>query len=260
VKHKGLMVLLLLSSACLLLLLCFLPFSKQRADAEDTLTQIPLQEAEYSGTLVTPGDPYELYYLYDFLYIGDSFIVRLADSGILHESCTVLAKSGTSAKDWYVKEDNERYVNFLEQLHQLSGTSFRGIIMNYGINYVMGKKNVSYMEDLIDDIHDTFPETPLFVLKIMPVAEYFVLEREGKEPYTSEEINHGKKQSVVHYNEAVEQYCHRKENVFFVDPTEGFVDDAGNLKREYADERGLHIASAKIPDWCQNIFQAVTTR
>ena len=69
------------------------------------LSEEAMEELEYED--IVTEDEYEEYYLYNFLYIGDSFIQRLAKSGIIHESNDVLAKNGTAARDWYVQEDND---------------------------------------------------------------------------------------------------------------------------------------------------------
>lgn len=284
-KRRLMIITLQISAICLLLVLClilpsvllspgmFHPLSKASdttIDSRDTSgsaandtgeeLSIPLEDAAYPKDLPPSEDPYDLFALYDFLYIGDSYIERLADSGIIHESCTVLAKSGTAAEDWYTKEGNDRYVDYMMRLESLADTPFRGIIVNYGINKIKNKKNISYMEQLIDDIHDTFPDVPLFILKVMPVAEQFVLKKDGVVTYTSDSINRAENRSVVSYNEAIEQYCRHMENVYFVDPTAGFVDKKGNMKQDHADKRGLHIAPEYEPDWCRNIFEGVTAR
>ena len=261
-KHKIMSVFLLISCGCLLLVAGFLliraldvtgrlpsvgvfrlfdRMREQQEQREDQLTQIPLEDAVYpNADNMAETDPNELYYLYDFLYIGDSFIARLEDSGIIHESCTVLAKSGTSAKDWYVQDDNDRYVAFLKELQSLHGTPYRGIILYYGINYIKSGKNIVYMKQLIEDIQSVFPDVPLFVLKIMPVAEQFVILREGEVCYTSEEVNREGKSCVVSYNAELETYCRQRKNVIFRDTTEGFIDETGNMGKEREDERGLH--------------------
>ena len=52
-------------------------------------------------------------------------------------------------------------------------------------------KNISYMKQLIEDIRTVFPEVPLFVMKLMPVAEQFVIIRKEQIAWTSEQVNHG---------------------------------------------------------------------
>ena len=274
-------VLLLFSCGCLVLVSGFLLFrasvlsgrlpdtlnlfqnqpglSSEEELAEDSSTQIPLDAAAYPGVVAfNRTDPTALYSLYDFLYIGDSFIKRLEDSGILHESRTVLAKSGSSPKDWYVQEDNERYVDFLSQLKAMEGTPFRGIILNYGINNIKSDKNISYMKQLIEDIRTVFPEVPLFVMKLMPVAEQFVIIRKEQIAWTSEQVNHGEQNCVDTFNQELERFCRTQKNTRFIDATTDFINENGDLKTEYADERGLHIAEPYIEIWCRNIFQAVT--
>ena len=279
-KRKTMMFLLLTSCVCLFLVAGFLLFrasvlSGQLPDtlnlfqtasasedaAEDALSQIPLDTASYPDTVTrNRTDPTELYSLYDFLYIGDSFIERLSDSGILHESSTVLAKSGSSPKDWYVQEDNDRYVDFLSQLQAMEGTPFKGILLNYGINNIKSGKNISYMEQLIQDIRAVFPEVPLFVMKLMPVAEQFIIMRGDQVAWTSEEVNHGEEKCVDAFNQELERFCRTQKYTRFIDATTGFIDKKGNMKTEYADERGLHIAEPYIETWCQNIFRAVTAK
>ncbi len=280
-KRTAMTVLLLISCGCLALVSGFLFFrasvlsgrlpdtlnlfqnqpglSSDEELAEDTSSQIPLDAAAYPGVVaLNQTDPTALYSLYDFLYIGDSFIQRLADSGILHESSTVLAKSGSSPKDWYIEEDNERYVDFLSRLQAMEGTPFRGILINYGINNIKSDKNIPYMEQLIEDIRAVFPDVPLFVMKLMPVAEQFVIIRKEQIAWTSEQVNHGEKNCVDAFNEELERFCRTQKNTRFIDATADFIDEQGNLKTEYADERGLHIAEPYIEAWCRNIFQAVT--
>lgn len=220
------------------------------------LSQEAMEELEYED--IETEDDYEDYYLYDFLYIGDSFIQRLTKSGIIHESNDVLAKSGTAARDWYVQEDNDRYVDYYDKMLALDPNMYSGIVVNYGINDIKNNSNVEYSEQLIDDISEHFPDTPIFLLKIMPVAEQFVLKKNGKVVSNCDDINRNGKNNVVNFNNAMESYARRKANVWFVDATAGFIDKNGNLKKEKADERGLHIANDYVVEWCKNIFYAVT--
>ena len=222
------------------------------------LSEEAMEELEYED--IVTEDEYEDYYLYNFLYIGDSFIQRLAKSGIIHESNDVLAKNGTAARDWYVEEGNDRYVDFYDRMLEMDPDMYSGIVVNYGINDIKNSTNVEYSEQLIDDIAKQFPGTPIFLMKIMPVAEQFVLEKKGKVVSNCDDINRGGKYNVTSFNDAMEDYARRKENVWFVDATEGFIDENGNLMREKADKRGLHIANEYVVEWCKNIFYAVTNR
>ncbi|MCR4777623.1 MAG: SGNH/GDSL hydrolase family protein [Lachnospiraceae bacterium] len=222
------------------------------------LSEEAMEELEYED--IVTEDEYEDYYLYNFLYIGDSFIQRLAKSGIIHESNDVLAKNGTAARDWYVEEGNDRYVDFYDRMLEMDPDMYSGIVVNYGINDIKNSTNVEFSEQLIDDIAKQFPGTPIFLMKIMPVAEQFVLEKKGKVVSNCDDINRGGKYNVTSFNNAMEDYARRKENVWFVDATEGFIDKNGNLMREKADKRGLHIANEYVVEWCKNIFYAVTNR
>ncbi len=222
------------------------------------LSEEAMEELEYED--IVTEDEYEDYYLYNFLYIGDSFIQRLAKSGIIHESNDVLAKNGTAARDWYVEEGNDRYVDFYDRMLEMDPDMYSGIVVNYGINDIKNSTNVEFSEQLIDDIAKQFPGTPIFLMKIMPVAEQFVLEKKGKVVSNCDDINRGGKYNVTSFNSAMEDYARRKENVWFVDATEGFIDKNGNLMREKADKRGLHIANEYVVEWCKNIFYAVTNR
>ncbi|MBR6395414.1 MAG: SGNH/GDSL hydrolase family protein [Lachnospiraceae bacterium] len=222
------------------------------------LSEEAMEELEYED--IVTEDEYEDYYLYNFLYIGDSFIQRLAKSGIIHESNDVLAKNGTAARDWYVEEGNDRYVDFYDRMLEMDPDMYSGIVVNYGINDIKNSTDVEFSEQLIDDIAKQFPGTPIFLMKIMPVAEQFVLEKKGKVVSNCDDINRGGKYNVTSFNNAMEDYARRKENVWFVDATEGFIDENGNLMREKADKRGLHIANEYVVEWCKNIFYAVTNR
>ena len=222
------------------------------------LSEEAMEELEYED--IVTEDEYEDYYLYNFLYIGDSFIQRLAKSGIIHESNDVLAKNGTAARDWYVEEENDRYVDFYDRMLEMDPDMYSGIVVNYGINDIKNSTDVEFSEQLIDDIAKQFPGTPIFLMKIMPVAEQFVLEKKGKVVSNCDDINRGGKYNVTSFNDAMEDYARRKENVWFVDATEGFIDENGNLMREKADKRGLHIANEYVVEWCKNIFYAVTNR
>ena len=222
------------------------------------LSEEAMEELEYED--IVTEDEYEDYYLYDFLYIGDSFIQRLAKSGIIHESNDVLAKNGTAARDWYVQEGNDRYVDFYEDMIAMDPDMYSGIVVNYGINDIKNSTNVEFSEQLIDDITEHFPDTPVFLMKIMPVAEQFVLKKNDKVVSNCDDINRNGTYNVVNFNNAMESYARRKANVWFVDATAGFIDENGNLMKEKADKRGLHIANEYVVEWCKNIFYAVTNK
>ena len=218
-----------------------------------------MEELEYEDINIAGDDPNEFYYLYDFLYIGDSFIARLQKSGIIHESCSVLAKSGTAARDWYVSEDNDRFVDYYDRMIDMDPKAYKGIVINYGINDIKNATNLEYSTTLIDDLQKHFPGVPVFVLKIMPVAPQFELRsKSGKLLADCESINRGGKYNVETFNKAMESYARRNNNVWFVDASADFLDSSGNLDPKYADERGLHIANEYVTDWCKDIFAAVS--
>ncbi len=221
-------------------------------------SEAAMGELEYEDIVLAEDTKYEDYYLYNFLYIGDSFIRRLAKSGIIHDSCEVLAKSGTAPRDWYVEGDNDRFVDYLETVRGFDSNRFDGIIINYGINDIKMKENTEYSKRLVSDIRKQFPKTPIFILKVMPVAEHFELKRGGKVISTSDDINRLGANNVENYNKVMEEYARQNANVWFVDAGKDFVDEKGYLKQEMADERGLHIADEYILKWCENIFNAVT--
>lgn len=176
-----------------------------------------------------------------YLFIGDSFIVRLKRYGYTLQKSYVYAKSGTAARDWYDLVDNPSFVDYQIKLNKINPNKIKGIIYYYGINDIGHSYNITYTKRQLDDLMRLFPDIPIYVCKIFPIAVTY-----SKTNYKI--VN----PLVKKYNQQLQEFTGEYENLIWIDTTKGFITSYGNLKREKSQD-GLHIAEAYYNKWWKNI-------
>ena len=118
------------------------------------------------------------------------------------------------------------------------------IVIMLGLN----GQNVSAMESTIDFLSSTYPDKPIFVLKVFHV---------GKKYHNSKSAADNLNTAVDSYNSQISSYCSSKSNVVFVDTTTGLYDASGYLSTEYSNETYYHLNNKGYQQWYYNIEQAL---
>lgn len=171
--------------------------------------------------------------LNDFLFIGDSFTYRMENTIKSNNKSFVFAQSGSRPSYWLDKvgdmPDNDKV---------------KAISILIGVNGVTDDSNINDAKQLINNLTVKYPNKNIFVQKVFPVGLN----------YTEREVDVQNK-SIHNFNKEIEAFCKDKENVLFIDTTEGFVDDKGYLK--YTSD-GLHIDEKYNKDFYKNIFNAIS--
>ena len=162
-------------------------------------------------------------------YIGDSWFVglrdgRITDSPSDYFTAEVGAKAGDSIfSNIPVKSDAEC------------------IVIMLGLN---GATTQTEMKSLLETLSLTYSDKNIYVLKVFHVGRnYTVMDKDT--------LN----STIDQYNEDIKAFCATKNNLKFVDATDGLIDDAGYLNPAYESDDGMHLTSySKLYD---NIKKAV---
>lgn len=133
-----------------------------------------------------------------FLMLGDSYTVGIQGTDMLKE-CQYKCVVGVSPQYW------------LTNFSQLP-SSANGVCVLLGINDL---SQISQMKQLIDKLVKKYKDKPIYVQKVFPLGD----------SYSGSATMDG----VNKFNKEINQYCTSKDNVYFIDTTNGYVDDDGKL-------------------------------
>lgn len=168
--------------------------------------------------------------LNNFLFIGDSFTYLLKDTiRANNENVYIHAKSGSRPSYW------------LNKVAEMPNESdVEGIVLLIGVNGASTDANKENVVKLMDIISEKYPNTQVYVQKIFPVGKDFHSE--------------GFNEKIDILNDIIKNHVETLDNFHFINTTEGFVDENGNLMHTY-DE--LHIDSEYNNLFYENIFNAI---
>lgn len=176
------------------------------------------------------------------LFIGDSITEGLASvhtssNYLTNENINLLkntiyrAKSSVQARYW------------LDHFGDLpSASEVNSVCVLLGVNDPNSQGN---MKKLIDMLADKYVGKNIYIQKVFPVG------RSYSYVYSASEMN----SRINKYNSDIEQHCSHKQNVHFIDTTQGFVDNDGYLQKNKASD-GVHLTDYNL--WVKNIAAKVT--
>lgn len=180
-----------------------------------------------------------------YLFLGDSYIVRLRDYGCLPEGSFVIAKGGTAPRDWYDMVGNEKYVDYYAELNAVKESRLKGIVYYYGINDATDWWNVAYAERQLSDLRRLFPNTKIYVLKIFSVAVTYKKDWHVVSP------------AVEEYNAAISAFCDGDDKLVYLDTTEAYTTIYGNLRRGCTED-GIHLTEEYYGKWWKKIKKRIS--
>ncbi len=158
------------------------------------------------------------------IMLGDSFTVRLHNSGLLEDGCEYYAMSGVAPQYW------------LDRINTLPDDA-SGVCVLLGVN---NPWQITEMQQLIEKLIQKYPGKPIYVQKVFPLGKnYTANNRETTQA------------QIDKFNDEIEQYCGQQDNAFWIDTTSGYVDEFGYLITN--DSEGLHIDENNQNKFASNI-------
>lgn len=172
--------------------------------------------------------------LNNFLFVGDSFTVRIKRHITANNSDVyVHAKSSTMPSYW------------LDKVAEMpNNDKVDGVCLLIGVNGASRPQNLVDTKELINKLIAKYPDKKIYVQKVFPVGSNF----ENANP---DKFNN----SIKTYNTGLKEFCKTKENVYFIDTTNGFVDNNGYLIKDSGD--GLHISESYDKEFYKNIEKEI---
>ena len=155
---------------------------------------------------IESDDNYQVASMEGFLMLGDSITVGIQGTGMLEE-CEYKAVVGVDAQYWIDNFDS-------------LPTEVSGVCVLLGVNGHVA----SNMKYLIDKLCDRYPDKPIYVQKVLPLGVNYTA------GYVTQE-------QIDSYNNEIQKYCEGKDNVYWIDTSDGYVDETGHLKDS---SDGLH--------------------
>ncbi len=160
-------------------------------------------------------------------YIGDSWFVALRDSGLTEsENDYFTAVTGKRAGD---SEFNNIQVK----------SDASAIVIMLGLN---GATTQNEMKALLEDLSTRYNNKNIYVLKVFHVGRNYT-------NMDKDELN----SLIDTYNQDIQAFCSTKDNLKFVDATEGILDEQGYIKPAIESADGMHLTSyGKLYDNIEN--------
>ena len=176
----------------------------------------------------------------NFLFIGDSrydFIEpQLAAVG---NNVTAIGVGYSTPKNWIEPMKNGGgivYKGYTTSSSEDIGTlptSVSGVSVMLGVNGVGGATQISDMEELLNAIHDRYPDAPVMVNSVYHVGT----------AYTYANPDNMNK-SIDEFNQAMQDFCNQNSWAYYIDISQDLDETSGYLKQEYAND-GLHVGTTE---------------
>ena len=165
-----------------------------------------------------------------FLFIGDSITVGLEKNGKVDgKDLTFVGSTGSTPKQWLEDKTPASGEKTYSRLPKDSD-SIKGISIMLGTNEV---SQTEEYKQLIEKIHEKYPEKPIYVQKIMSFI------------YNSKSMDI----EVANYNSSMQQFCNDKDYATFIDATKDV---------EISDD-GIHPTAKGYKTLAKNIKNAITS-
>lgn len=174
--------------------------------------------------------------LEDFLFIGDSLTVGLSRATLNDENKKAMekveykAEIGKSANYW------------IEHFGELpSEDKVKGVCVMLGVN---NPADINSMKTLMQKLSSKYKDVNIYIEKVLPVGIAY----SNAVAFNS---------SIDAYNNEIQEYCDVFDNVYFIDTSDGYVNEKGLLHSDMAEPDGLHIKMNKYDKLVENILGQV---
>lgn len=195
-----------------------------------------------------PGSGTSIKSLDNFLFIGDSRYKGI-ESQLSALGSNITAKGVTSStpKQWTpVVKSGHGTINAGSYAEEVTlPDSVSGVSVMLGVNGVTNTTQVDDMKELLNALHDRYPEAPIMVNSVYHLG---IAYGNG-----TDSMN----QAVDNFNQAMKDFCGQNSWAHYVDVTQNLDDSSGKLKSEFSSD-GLHISSSEgITTLVDNIKNAI---
>lgn len=187
----------------------------------------------------------------NFLFIGDSRYSTTATQ-IDALGNNIKNKGVASAKidEWLAVANNGGTGTVQSTIVDITGT-YSGISVQLGANSVYNNVDVavSQMKEFLEKLKKLHPGTPIFVNSCLNVNS-----NATSSGYTWDVIT--MRDCIKEFDRSISDFCNQNSDLYFVDISDGLVDDSGFVKLEYESD-GLHCNSAGAGIFAQNIKNTI---
>lgn len=175
----------------------------EEEDEDDDSTTSEVEETESEDTV----DMSKVYYIGDSWFVG---LKNVAESPDDYFTAEVGAKAGDEIfNNMTIKSDAS------------------AIVIMLGLN---GATTQYEMKTLLNDLSVSYANKNIYVLKVFHVGRNYT-------NMDKDELN----SLIDTYNEDISEYCSTKNNLTFVDATEGLIGEDGYLNPDYESNDGMHL-------------------
>lgn len=212
--------------------------TKDNTTKDNTTKDNTTNKEDSKNTSSSSGSPVSS--LDNFLFIGDSrydFIEpQLAAVG---NNVTAIGVGYSTPKNWIEPMKNGGgivYKGYTTSSSEDIGTlptSVSGVSVMLGVNGVGGATQISDMEELLNAIHDRYPDAPVMVNSVYHVGT----------AYTYANPDNMNK-SIDEFNQAMQDFCNQNSWAYYIDISQDLDETSGYLKQEYAND-GLHVGTTE---------------
>ena len=176
------------------------------------------------------------------LFIGDSITAGLEQ---VHTSTSSLSEENVKAlaNTTYRAEVSQHARYWLSNFNQMPDAStVNSVCVLLGVN---NPDDVASMKELIDRLQEKYSGKKIYIQKVFPVGTNYW--------GSASDMN----SKISTYNDEIKSYCSQKENVYFIDTTDGYVTDDGYLSPDKTSD-GVHFTDYNT--WVNNIRSKLITK
>lgn len=190
-----------------------------------------------AGSTVAECAEVDASYFIDAAFVGDSLTQGLQLYDILDTN--VIANRGINLESIY-KADKirvaEGYTSVFAELERVQPAK---IYIQLGMNDIAWRTEKDFTRlygELIDKVHDEFPDAELYIQSIFPVTNWYALEDNGID-----------NEKVVTFNQHLLDLCVEK-GCHYLDVHSALIDENGVLP-DKASPDGIHLNAPYYKDW-----------
>lgn len=190
-----------------------------------------------AGSTVEECAEVDVSYFSDAAFVGDSLTQGLQLYDILDTN--VIANRGINLESIYQADKirvAEGYTSVFAELERVQPAK---IYIQLGMNDIAWRTEKDFTRlygELIDKVHDEFPDAELYIQSIFPVTNWYALEDNGID-----------NEKVVTYNQHLLDLCVEK-GCHYLDVHSALIDENGVLPDE-ASPDGIHLNAPYYKDW-----------
>ena len=201
--------------------------------AYDKLDKSTVTDKEAYKISVKPSTKSGSSSLDGFLFIGDSRTHGIeSELKAAEKNITVKGVDSSVQSEWVNVAKNGSGTVHGENVTLPSADKVNGVSVALGVNAITDTDN---MEKLLDALAKRYEGKNIYVNSVFPVASNYSL---GS--LTASDLN----KKIKEFNKKLKEICKNNDNYQYINISSGLTDSNGYLKKEYADNMGVHLTSS----------------